>query len=63
MYVIITGINEGKVNAFLADEGLVRFCTEDYQKATPANFKHLFKHLTNYTINKNSKDFIQDVSV
>ena len=28
IYVVVTGINEGKINAFIADEGLVRFCTE-----------------------------------
>ena len=33
LYIVITGINEGKVHAFLADEGCARFCTEKY---TPA---------------------------
>ena len=51
------------MHAFLADEGLVRFCTEQYQKATPANFKQFYMHLANYSINKNSKDFVDDVSV
>ena len=38
LYIIITGTNEGLTHAFLADEGLVRFCTTQYEKATPANF-------------------------
>jgi len=32
VYVVLTGINEGKMEAYLADEGLARFCTEDYEK-------------------------------
>lgn len=30
IYVVVTGINEGKMHAFMADEGLARFCTEQY---------------------------------
>lgn len=30
IYVVVTGIKEGKIHAFLADEGLARFCTEKY---------------------------------
>jgi hypothetical protein len=28
IYVVVTGMNENNMNAFLADEGLARFCTE-----------------------------------
>jgi hypothetical protein len=31
MYVVIMGIEEGNIKAFLADEGLARFCTEKYK--------------------------------
>jgi len=27
VYVMVTGINEGNIHAFIADEGLARFCT------------------------------------
>jgi len=27
IYVVVTGINEGKIKAFIAEEGLARFCT------------------------------------
>jgi len=27
IYVVVAGINEGDVHAFIADEGLARFCT------------------------------------
>jgi hypothetical protein len=30
IYVVVTGMKEGKIHAFLADEGLARFCTEKY---------------------------------
>lgn len=30
MYVVIMGIEEGETKAFLADEGLARFCTMNY---------------------------------
>ena len=63
LYVIITGINEGNMQAFLCDEAIVRFCTDEYEKATPSNFKNLYQHLTNYSINKGSKNFIEDVTV
>lgn len=62
LYVLSTGINEGNMQAFLHDEGLVRFCTEEYQKAETANFRHVFKHLTNSSINKHSKNYVDDVA-
>lgn len=48
------------MHAFLYDEGIVRFCTEDYQKAEQSNFKNLYKHLTNSCINKYSKNYVHD---
>lgn len=60
IYVVITGINEGKMHAFLADEGLARFCTQKYNKPTKANFKKTYMHLTNYSLNKHSDDYIED---
>ena len=63
LYVVITGTNEGLTHAFLADEGLVRFCTTKYEKAMPSNFQKVYMHLANYSINKYSKDFVEDVEV
>ena len=63
LYIVITGTNEGLTHAFLADEGLVRFCTTEYEKATPGNFKKVYMHLANYSINKYSKDFVDDLTV
>ena len=62
-YVIITGIKEGQVSAFLANEAIVRFCTVAYEPAEPSNFKNVFMHLCNYSINKRSKNYIDDLDV
>ena len=53
-YVLVTSYNPLRIYAF--DEGLVRFATEKYT----TNLNQLSKryvHLTNYAINKNSKNF------
>lgn len=47
----------------MADEAIVRFCTQKYEKAGTSNFKKIMMHLTNYSINKGSKDFVDDVMV
>ena len=36
----------------LHDEGLARFCTEDYEKPTKENMNNAYMHLTNYSLNK-----------
>ena len=43
--------------AFIADEGLVRLCTEDYEKADASNMHKLLGHLTNFSLNKNSENY------
>jgi len=60
VYVAIvgTGIHGQPMHAFVADEGLARFCTEKYKKPTKENFKNDFMHLTNYSINKTSDNYI-----
>ena len=35
IYVIITGKTEGEMSAYLADDGIARFCSEQYQNASP----------------------------
>lgn len=54
IYVIITGVSNGEIHAYLAEEGLVRFCTEPYQKPSVKNYEKTFMHLTNYSLNKQS---------
>jgi tubulin polyglutamylase TTLL11 len=55
LYVVIKGVDP--VEAYLADEGLARFCTQNYRKPDAANIKNLYMHLTNFSLNKNSNRF------
>jgi hypothetical protein len=55
VYVLITGFEQ--MHAFVADEGLARFCTTNYKEPEGKNLKDAFMHLTNFAINKESEDF------
>lgn len=63
VYVVVTGISDGNMHAFLHDEGLVRCCTEPYEKPTKDNYRKSYMHLTNYSVNKSSKTYIQEDEV
>jgi hypothetical protein len=54
IYLVLTGINSGEMRGYVYEEGLVRFCTQKYEKPSSDNFKKVFMHLTNYSINKGS---------
>lgn len=56
LYLLISNVKP--MIAFLCDEGLARFSTEDYSKPTKDNFRKSFMHLTNYSLNKNSPNFV-----
>jgi tubulin polyglutamylase TTLL6/13 len=66
LYFLVTGVlGEGgtlEPRYFLFRDGLVRLCTTPYEAPTPENFGNRCLHLTNYAINKNSKDFQQGTS-
>ena len=57
VYVMVTGTKDGEITAFLADEGLARFCTQKYKRPMRDNFKNIYMHLTNYAINKDNEAF------
>ena len=60
IYVMITQVGcypDKRTVAFIADEGLVRLCTEDYEKADASNMHKLLGHLTNFSLNKNSENY------
>lgn len=42
---------------FLNDEGLARFCTEDYEQPTQNNMRNNAVHLSNYSINKSKEGY------
>ena len=55
IYVLVTSLDP--LIAYVADEGMVRICTEDYQKPTKDNLDNLLQHLTNYSLNKLSNKY------
>jgi len=56
IYVLIAGCDPLKI--FLFDDGLARFCTEEYIAPTGENLDNVCMHLTNYAINKDSPNFV-----
>ncbi|RNF07405.1 putative tubulin-tyrosine ligase [Trypanosoma rangeli] len=61
LYVVVTSY--APLRAYLYGEGLVRFATTPYPTAESADADHAFNlsltaHLTNFTINKKSEDFV-----
>ncbi len=52
---MIRGVD--RLEAYLCEEGIARFCTNDYKKPDDQNLKNLFMHLTNYSLNKQSDKF------
>jgi len=52
IYVVLTGMHDNNMKAYMADEGLARFCTMKYQKPDQDNMKQTFMHLTNFSLNK-----------
>lgn len=55
LYVLVTSYEPLRV--FLYRDGLVRLSTQKYKAPTNANLDKLFMHLTNYSLNKFSKDY------
>ena len=56
LYVVIVSVDP--LIAYLNDEGLARFCTEDYAEPDPQNTKNDAIHLTNYAVNKGNDNFV-----
>lgn len=57
IYVMVTSLDP--LVAFINDEALVRFCTENYVMPTKDNFHKLLGHLTNYSLNKESEKYVK----
>ena len=60
LYVLITSMTPLRV--YLFPEGLARFATEAYEPVTSSNMSKRYMHLTNYSVNRNHKDFETDDS-
>ncbi|XP_052052542.1 tubulin polyglutamylase TTLL6 [Apodemus sylvaticus] len=58
VYVLVTSCDPLRV--FVYNEGLARFATTSYSHPNMDNLDEICMHLTNYSINKHSSNFIQD---
>ena len=56
IYVVVTCCDP--LRAFMFHDGLVRICTRPYVDPAKGNLNDLCMHLTNYSINKHSDDFV-----
>jgi tubulin polyglutamylase TTLL4 len=60
LYVVVTSFDPLRI--YLYDNGLVRFCTHKYSLKT-SHLKNRFRHLTNYSVNKKSDEYISNQSI
>ena len=56
LYVLVAGTDPPEV--FLSHTGMARFCTVPYESPSVRNMHQTLMHLTNYSLNKRSKDFV-----
>ena len=57
MYVLVSSFDPLRVYVF--NDGLVRFATEQYT-LDPNDLKKRFIHLTNFSVNKKSENFVDN---
>lgn len=55
LYVVLTCLDPLRI--YIYDEGLIRFASEPY---TAGNKENMFAHLTNYSINKKSENYVSN---
>uniref|UniRef100_A0A2K5M9A8 Tubulin polyglutamylase TTLL11 n=2 Tax=Cercocebus atys TaxID=9531 RepID=A0A2K5M9A8_CERAT len=60
LYVLLKSLDPLEI--YIAKDGLSRFCTEPYQEPTSKNLHHIFMHLTNYSLNIHSGNFVHSDS-
>nr|CCC95304.1 unnamed protein product [Trypanosoma congolense IL3000] len=56
VYVLLTSIRAPSI--FMFNDGLVRQCTEIYERPTDVNVRNTCKHLTNYAVNKHNPEYV-----
>lgn len=54
IYVVILSLDP--LEAYISNEALARFCTEDYEKPQANNIEKVYMHLTNYSLNKDNSE-------
>ena len=57
IYVLVTSFSPLKI--YVYNQGLVRFCTKKYSN-DPKTRNELCMHLTNYSINKDNENFVEN---
>ena len=57
MRIYVSIVSWDPLVAFINEEGLVRFCTEDYEEPTASNKNKENVHFTNYSLNKHSTEY------
>ncbi|XP_062844643.1 tubulin polyglutamylase TTLL11 [Trichomycterus rosablanca] len=60
LYVLVRSLDPLEI--YIAKEGLSRFCTEPYQEPSQKNLNRVFMHLTNYSLNVHSGNFVHSDS-
>jgi len=56
VYALITSCDPLRI--FVFNEGIARFATQKYMPPSAENMHNVFMHLTNYSINKHSREFL-----
>ena len=57
IYILVASVDPLEMYAF--KDGLVRLCTQEYVKPSRENQDDVCMHLTNYSLNKHSDDFVE----
>ncbi|EAX95729.1 Tubulin-tyrosine ligase family protein [Trichomonas vaginalis G3] len=57
IYVLVSSVSPLRIYTF--NEGMARFCTEPYKKPRQGNLDQIYRHLTNYSVNKKNSKFEQ----
>ncbi|KAL1457936.1 hypothetical protein WDU94_008116 [Cyamophila willieti] len=60
LYVLVTSVKQLRI--YIYNEGLVRLATEKYEPPNETNINNMYMHLTNYSINKDSENFDENLS-
>ena len=60
VYVVVTSLDPLKI--YISREGLARFCTVPYETPTQRNMCKTYMHLTNYSLNKRSENYLHTES-
>ncbi|KAL4496430.1 hypothetical protein ABPG72_014660 [Tetrahymena utriculariae] len=61
IYVLVTSYDPLRI--FMFEDGLVRFATEKYNLTQNGHQRQRFMHLTNYSVNKKSENFVKNNDV